>query len=108
MALPTIEELRLQCRIDETQDDALLLTYLTVAIEKAENYLNRKLYDERVPDDDPDGMLITPLIKLALMLAVGFWYEHREPNVLASGFKELLNDYRIRPVGGQHAGGTAS
>ncbi|MCG3461069.1 head-tail connector protein [Xenorhabdus bovienii] len=108
MSLPTIEELRLQCRIDETQDDKLLLTYLTVATEKAENYLNRKLYDEKVPDDDPDGMLITPLIKLALMLAVGFWYEHREPNVLASGFKELLNDYRIRPVGGQHAGGTAS
>ncbi|MDE9545513.1 phage head-tail connector protein, partial [Xenorhabdus bovienii] len=30
MPLPTLEELRLQCRIDETQDDALLLTYLTV------------------------------------------------------------------------------
>ncbi|MBI6550217.1 head-tail connector protein [Xenorhabdus lircayensis] len=99
MPLPTIDELRLQCKVDETQDDELLLAYLASAKEKAENYLNRKLYEEQVPADDPDGMLITPLIKLALMLAVGFWYEHREPNVLASGFKELLNDYRIRPVG---------
>ncbi|CBJ79817.1 hypothetical protein XBJ2_2290008 [Xenorhabdus bovienii str. Jollieti] len=101
MPLPTIEELRLQCKIDETQDDDLLLNYLASAREKAENYLNRKLYEDRVPDDDLDGILITPLIKLALMLAVGFWYEHREPNVLASGFKELLNDYRIRPMRGK-------
>ncbi|MEQ1977451.1 head-tail connector protein [Xenorhabdus sp. SGI240] len=101
MLLPTLEELRLQCKVDERQDDELLLTYLAVAREKAENYLNRKLYEERVPEEDPDGMLITPLVKLALMLAVGFWYEHREPNVLTSGFKELLNDYRIRPIKGE-------
>ncbi|PHM68593.1 head-tail connector protein [Xenorhabdus kozodoii] len=101
MQLPTIEELRLQCKVDETQDDELLLTYLAVAKEKAENYLNRNLYVDRVPEDDPDGMVITPLVKLALMLAVGFWYENREPNVLTSGFKELLNDYRIRPMRGE-------
>ncbi|MBD2797731.1 phage gp6-like head-tail connector protein [Xenorhabdus sp. 18] len=101
MPLPTIDELRLQCKVDETQDDELLLAYLASAREKAENYLNRKLYEEVVPESDPDGMLITPLIKLALMLAVGFWYEHREPHVLASGFKELLDDYRIRPIRGK-------
>ncbi|WP_338804956.1 head-tail connector protein [Xenorhabdus griffiniae] len=101
MSLPTVEELRLQCRIDSDEEDELLQAYLAVAREKAENYLNRRLYEEHVPEDDPDGMLITPLVKLALMLAVGFWYKHREPNVLTNGFKELLNDYRIRPIKGE-------
>ncbi|OKO99027.1 head-tail connector protein [Xenorhabdus eapokensis] len=98
MALPTIEELRLQCRIDSDEEDALLQSYLESAREKAINYLNRNVYEDAVPDTDPDGMLFTPLIKLALMLAVGFWYETRDPKRLPPGFRDLLDDYRIKPV----------
>ncbi|BET98099.1 head-tail connector protein [Xenorhabdus taiwanensis] len=98
MSLPTIEELRLQCRIDSDEEDTLLQAYLESAREKAINYLNRNVYEEVVPDTDPNGMLFTPLIKLALMLAVGFWYETRDPKRLPPGFRDLLDDYRIKPV----------
>ncbi|MDE1480362.1 head-tail connector protein [Xenorhabdus bovienii] len=98
MPLPTLEELRLQCRIDSDEEDALLQAYLEAAKEKAINYLNRNVYEEDVPDSDPEGIRLTPLIKLALMLAVGFWYETRDPKRLPPGFRDLLDDYRIRPV----------
>ncbi|PHM60077.1 head-tail connector protein [Xenorhabdus ishibashii] len=98
MPLPTIEELRLQCRIDSDEEDPLLQAYLESAREKAINYLNRNVYEEVVPDTDPEGILLTPLIKLALMLAVGFWYETRDPKRLPQGFRDLLDDYRIKPV----------
>ncbi|PHM68132.1 head-tail connector protein [Xenorhabdus kozodoii] len=98
MQLPTIEELRLQCRIDSGDEDTLLQAYLEAAKEKAINYLNRNVYEENVPDSDTEGIRLTPLIKLALMLAVGFWYETRDPKRLPPGFRDLLDDYRIRPV----------
>lgn len=98
MSLPTIEELRLQCRIDTEDEDAILLGYLSAAKEKAANYLNRTLHNDSVPDDDPNGIIITPVIKLALMLAVGFWYDTRELKKIPQGFYELLSDYRISPL----------
>ncbi|MBD2815244.1 phage gp6-like head-tail connector protein [Xenorhabdus sp. Flor] len=98
MRLPTIEELRLQCRLDSDEEDALLQAYLEAATEKAVNYLNRNLYEGAVPESDPDGLALSPLVKLALMLAVGFWYETRDPKRLPPGFQDLLNDYRIKPV----------
>ncbi|WP_340619626.1 head-tail connector protein [Xenorhabdus siamensis] len=98
MLLPTIEELRLQCRLDSDEEDALLQAYLEAAREKAINYLNRNFYEEAVPESDPEGLVLSPLIKLALMLAVGFWYETRDPKRLPPGFRDLLDDYRIKPV----------
>ena len=94
----SIEELRQQCRIDTVEEDELLLSYLGAAKEKAENYLNRKLYDSAVPDSDPDGMDITPVIRLTLMLVVGFWYDTRELKKLPQGFYDLLCDYRFSPM----------
>lgn len=98
MSLPTIEELRQQCRIDTEDEDALLLGYLSAAKEKAGNYLNRTLHDDSVPEDDSNGIAITSIIKLALMLAVGFWYDTRELKKIPQGFYELLGDYRISPM----------
>lgn len=98
MQLPTIEELRLQCRIDIDDEDPLLLGYLTAAKEKASNYLNRNLYEADIPDEDKEGLIITPIIKLALMLAVGFWYDTRELKKVPQGFYDLLSDYRISPM----------
>lgn len=94
----SIKELRQQCRIDIVEEDELLLGYLDAAKEKAENYLNRKLYNDAVPDSDPDGMLITPVIRLTLMLVVGFWYDTRELKKLPQGFYDLLCDYRFSPM----------
>ncbi len=94
----SIEELRQQCRIDTVEEDELLLGYLDAAKEKAGNYLNRKVYDDAVPETDPDGITITPVIRLTLMLVVGFWYDTRELKKLPQGFYDLLCDYRFSPM----------
>ncbi|EQB98650.1 head-tail connector protein [Photorhabdus temperata] len=96
--VPTIEELRAQCRIDTDEEDSLLTTYAKAARQRAENFINRPLFDDRVPDDISEGLVITDDIKLAIMLAVGFWYENREPKALPAGFKNLLEPYRFIPL----------
>ncbi|EPU4659893.1 head-tail connector protein, partial [Escherichia coli] len=56
--MPTLEELRVQCRIDDDneQENALLMMYLAAAREEAEKFLNRTLHDETVPDQDTTGL----------------------------------------------------
>lgn len=94
MPIPTVEELRGQCRIDSDDEDDLLLIYAKAARRRAESYLCRKLYDDVLPDNDPDGLVIEDDVKLAIMLAVGFWYSSREANVLPQGFYLLIQPYR--------------
>ncbi|EFO2518146.1 TPA: head-tail connector protein, partial [Escherichia coli] len=50
-----VEKLRAQCRIDtdDATDDELLMLYFRAACRKAENFINRKLYEETVPEGDP-------------------------------------------------------
>ena len=61
MPLPTLEKLKQQCRLDEdnTFEDELLKTYLMAAKQRAEGYINRHLYEGNIPEEDPDGLLIT-------------------------------------------------
>lgn len=96
MPLPTLDKLKKQCRIDEDNDleDELLTTYLQAAKVRAENYINRRLYDPSVPEGDPDGLIISEDIELAIMLAVGHFYSNREPATLPGGFKAILEPYR--------------
>lgn len=95
---PTIEELRQQCRIDDTAEDSLLTTYAMAARKRAENYINRKIYEDSVPKSDSDGLLLSEDIKLAIMLAVGFWYSSREADEVPVGFYSLLQPYRYIPL----------
>ena len=104
--VPTIEQIRAQCRIDDddASSDELLTLMAGAARRKAENFINRSLYDDAVPEDEAGGVVITDDITLAILLAVGFWYVNRE--VASSvqqlpipfGFKELLEPYRIIPL----------
>ena len=98
MSLPTLDELKMQCRIDSDEEDELLNTYASAAKSRAENYMCRMLYEKTVPDSDPDGLLVSDDIKLAIMLAVGFWFENRTPAVLPQGFFLLLQPYRFIPL----------
>ncbi|CDG99584.1 head-tail connector protein [Xenorhabdus bovienii] len=100
MPFPTVDKLRQQCRIDSNHDaeDSLLNTYARAAIRRAENYLNRRLYEEAVPDTDPDGLFVSDDVELAIMLTVGYWYENREAQTLPAGFKALLEPYRYIPL----------
>ncbi|CAI2037052.1 uncharacterized phage protein (possible DNA packaging) [Serratia fonticola] len=98
--VPSLEELKLQCRIDAdwTEEDDLLKGYAGAARKRAENFINRKLYDDTVPEEDNDGLVISDDIKLAIMLAVGFWYDTRTPTNLPAGFSSLLEPYRFIPL----------
>lgn len=102
--IPTTEELRAQCRVDIPDDDALLALYANAARRRAENYINRPLFDDAVPEDQAEGLIISDDIKLAIMLAVGHWYEHRSDvsegqyNTIPLGFKSLLDPYRFIPL----------
>ncbi|MXF49898.1 phage gp6-like head-tail connector protein [Raoultella sp. Lac2] len=99
----TIEKLRAQCRIDidDTTEDELLKLYFGSARRKAENFINRKLYEDEVPETDPYGLLIADDILLALMLLVGHWNESREEASdvnkmsIPFGFTSLLEPYRF-------------
>lgn len=95
---PTVEEVLLHCRIDDDTESTLITDYIQAAVDRAQNYLNRKLYEGDVPESDPDGLPITGSIKLALLLAVGFWYENREAQQLPEGFFSLLSPYRFIPL----------
>lgn len=94
---PSLDELRAQCRIDNELQDGLLTTYAEAAIEKAELFMNLSLYETEIPEDEDNGMLITPLIKLAIMLAVGWWYDNPDQTEPPPEFYKLLRDYRRGP-----------
>ncbi|KEY58501.1 head-tail connector protein [Serratia sp. DD3] len=105
--IPSLEELRIQCRIDyeDAAEDQLLTIYVGAARKKAEKFINRNLYDVAVPEDDADGVVISDDIKLALMLLVGHWYENREPvnignitSTLPYTFEALMGPYRFIPM----------
>ncbi|HCR1107419.1 TPA: phage gp6-like head-tail connector protein [Klebsiella aerogenes] len=101
--IPSLDEIKAQCRLDDTGEDSLLTMYAEAARERAENYLNRRLYDKEVPEEDENGLVITPAIKLALLLIIGHWYENREGSLIGGmseipfGFTGLLRDYRRGP-----------
>lgn len=102
----TIEKLRAQCRIDadDKTEDEMLLLYYGAAMRKAENYINRKLYEGDVPDTDPEGLKIADDILLALMLLVGHWFNSREEASdvakmsIPFGFTSLLEPYQFIPL----------
>ncbi|WP_439153579.1 head-tail connector protein [Xenorhabdus littoralis] len=51
-----------------------------------------------MPDTDPDGLLVSEDVTLAIMLTVGYWYENREAQSIPTGFKALLEPYRYMPL----------
>lgn len=102
----TIENLRAQCRIDidDTTEDESLMLYYGAARRKAENFINRNLYEDEVPETDLDGLVIADDILLALMLLVGHWFNSREEASdvnkmsIPFGFTSLLEPYRFIPL----------
>lgn len=98
--VPSLEELYVQCRIDEgnEEENNLLTLYVDAAREKAELKLNRRIYDDSVPDGDDTGMVITPLIKLNIMQLVNYWYDNRDQfGEVPDFFYRGIVDYRLQP-----------
>lgn len=105
--LLSTEEIRTWLRLDEDADEASLLQLLGSAAQKrTETYLNRKLYapDETLPESDPDGLVMTDEVKLAMLLLVAHFYENRvsvsevEKMALPMGFNWLVGPYRYIPL----------
>lgn len=107
MNLVTIEQVRAHCRA-EAEDDAILTIYADAAEEAAQNFLNRKVYAtpeamaaailDGSAGDDP--MVVTPVVKAAVLLAAGHLYRNRESVTdapardLPQGFHDLLWPHR--------------
>lgn len=73
----TLDEIKLQCRIDSDDQDNLLQVYLEAAKATIENYTNRKLYDT-LPDNAPDNAQeITGDLKIAVLMMVAYMFENR-------------------------------
>lgn len=101
MKLPDINELRAQANIDHRDDDKLLLMYSSAARIAIENYLNRKLYEDQIPDNDTTGISVNEAIKVAIMMLVAHWYDNREvvsvgsaPAVMPLAYEMLIKPYR--------------
>lgn len=89
-------------RVEGDFEDALVEVYLAAAVDAAERYLDRKLYVDAVPEDEEQGLVITPSITAAILLITGHLYENREEVVtgtiatrLPMTSESLLWPYRL-------------
>lgn len=100
----TIEQIRTHCRIDDDGEDTLLAQYRAAAQELLKTHTGRNWYaaGSEIPDNDPNGMHITPQAVQALLLLIGGWYQHRESaaaqNEVPAAFWHLVQAYRIYGV----------
>lgn len=109
--LVELDTLKLHCRVDSSDEDALISIYGDAADERIETYLNRKVYPTQsaltsavtagTAGDDP--MVVNDSIKASIMLLVGHLYSNRESTVdprtemveLPMGVSYLLTPYRM-------------
>lgn len=106
--LLSMEEIKAQLRLDDdfSDEDTLLALLGKAAQSRAENYLNRRLYETASdrPEDDPDGLVMPDDIKLALLMLVSHFYENRsavtevEKLELPMSFVWLVGPYRYIPL----------
>ena len=88
----TLEEVKRHCRIDHSDEDALLLALIDTPIAACADYLNMDAADLAVAVPAP--------VKSAALLLVGALYENREsmgerPFHKNPAFEALLNPYRV-------------
>ncbi|MDG6880952.1 uncharacterized phage protein (possible DNA packaging) [Phocoenobacter uteri] len=82
----TLDEVKQQCRIDDTHSDELLLLYLESAKSIIGDFTNRMLF-EILPENPPDNALeIDANLKVAILMLVAYLFENR------GGWNESLRD----------------
>ncbi|WP_343530280.1 head-tail connector protein [Yokenella regensburgei] len=106
--LLSMEDIKAQLRLDDDfSDEDTLLTLLGKAAQsRTENYLNRRLYEkpQDIPPDDPDGLVMSDEVKLAMLMLVSHFYENRsavtevEKLELPMSFNWLVGPYRYIPL----------
>lgn len=109
--LVELSTLKLHCRVDSSDEDALITIYGDAADERVMSYLNRNLYSTQLALDaavtagtaGDDPMVVNDSVKAAIMLLVGHLYNNRESTVeakiemmeLPMGVSYLLTPYRV-------------
>lgn len=102
------EEIKDHLRLDDdSADEENLLELLGNAVQaRTENFLNRKLYaaENGVPETDPDGLVMSDDIRLAMLLLITHFYENRstvtevEKLELPMSFNWIVGPYRYIPL----------
>jgi len=103
------EEIKAQLRLDEdyTDEDDFLDLLGRAVQARTENYLNRRLYaadDGGIPEEDPEGLILSDDIRIAMLLLVTHFYENRstvtevEKVELPMSFNWLVGPYRHIPL----------
>lgn len=107
----TTDELKAQLRldVDDTSEDGLLQIYIEAAVSKLQTDLNRTVFaskeafDLANPDPlvDTTDMVLTPNLKLGLLLLAGHFYANREATSEVAltevplAYEALVTPYRI-------------
>lgn len=101
MTLITLDEAKHQCslELDFTEVDTYLQLLINAAVNKVENSLNKRLVAEGSVTTEGD-QLITPALKMAILLLVGHWYTNREAVVTGTivttvplAYESLISPY---------------
>lgn len=91
----TLEEAKLQMRVEFSEDDALISGYITAAREWAEGFLNTAL----VAAEGEDPPAVKQTWKQAILLTVANWYQNRETGGVPNAAQQLLWLDRNVPTG---------
>ncbi|EOV9595182.1 head-tail connector protein [Cronobacter dublinensis] len=106
----TREQVKHHCNIepDFTEDDNWIENSIKAASRYVEKWTRRRLYDS--PEDpgylsDPDHLLYSDDIEMAMLMLIGHWYANREvvnvgnvTSALAFSTEALLQPYRVYGV----------
>ena len=99
----TLDRLRQQCRLDsdDTREDTQLTFYAQAARKAVENHINRPLFDEAVPEEASEGLVITEDIELAILMLTAHFFESRVSTSevklyrIPQAYEYLLGPYRV-------------
>jgi len=78
--------IKLHLRVDGDEEDGLIGSYLSAAVEYVQQHCDRRLVD--VPEG-PEQMALTDDVKQAILLLVGHWYANRESVVVGVSAAEV-------------------
>ena len=79
----TIDEVKEFLRLDTDAEDGYISVLLLLAKELCENYLRKELPNEQIES-----------IRLAQLLVISHYFEHRDGTPLPKAVYRLLDDYR--------------
>lgn len=106
MTFLTLDEIKQQTYVDDSDEDSYLQMLGSAAIAYIEDYTNRKLYltSEEVNDDEI-ALIWSDNIKIAALMLVAHFYENREATVTGQtnstiqfGVKAIISRYKYIPV----------